>query len=82
MEALDASLGGQWRLQKWLPRQAEVYENDYRWSISDTPALATIAEGQTRDSAVSCDSDVEGFYYEWNGAYYRIVIDDNFVCIA
>ena len=23
-----------------------------------------------------------GFYYEWNGSTYRIVIDDNYVCLG
>ena len=29
---------------------------------------------------IECISDVQGFYYEWNGAYFRIELDDNFVC--
>lgn len=37
LEPLDASLGGQWRLQKWLPKQSGAYYNDYRWSKEDTP---------------------------------------------
>ena len=36
-EKLDAALGGGWRIKKWLPKEAEVYENDYRWSRADTP---------------------------------------------
>ena len=78
---MDAALGGNWRIKKWLPKEAETYENDYRWSNADTPFLADIAGGQKRTEAVVCDSDVEGFYYEWNGGYYRIVVADRVVCI-
>ena len=35
-----------------------------------------------RTSAIPCDSDIVGFYYEWNGSYYRIVEDDNYICLG
>ena len=81
-EPLDASLGGQWRISKWLPKQAEVYDNDYRWSPADTPLKTSLAATARRESAVQCNSDIQGFYYEWNGSTYRIVIDDNYVCLG
>ena len=81
LEPLDASLGGQWRLKKWLPKQADEYENDYRWSTADTPyETSEIPQGFSRFDMIDCVSDVQGFYYEWNGSYHRIEIDDNFVC--
>ena len=81
-EPLDASLGGQWRLSRWQPKKAEVYDNDYRWSPLDTPPKTELAANARRESAVHCNSDIQGFYYEWNGSYYRVVLDDNFVCLG
>ena len=80
-EKLDAALGGGWRIKKWLPKESEVYVDDYRWSKADTPPLERLESGVSRTEAVVCDSDVEGFYYEWNGGYYRIVVADRVVCI-
>ena len=48
----------------------------------DTPRLTTITPGMERSSAATCTSDIEGFYYEWNGSYHRIVKDDKYVCLA
>ena len=59
-----------------------MYENDYRWSPADTPPKKELARDANRESAVTCNSDIQGFYYEWNGSYYRIIVDDNYVCLG
>ena len=84
-EELDASLGGQWRLEKWLPRNdSEIpIENDHRWEPIRTPILRKYEiVDKERKEWNECDSDIQGFYYEWNGSYYRIIISRHFVCVT
>ena len=57
-KVLDASLGGQWRISKWQPKQADYYDNDWRWSPADTPLKTQLAATARRESAVNCNSDI------------------------